>query len=1017
MIHFEQQQLPIIGEQDAIIVGGSLGGVATALTLAERGRRVAVIEPRTFLGYEITATLRPWLSADAELDPLWTDLLTHCATEPVESEIPLRLNALKKRLEDLLLSADIQLLYGSFPVGLHYDEEGRLAGVIVGNKSGRQLVTGHLIIDATANGAVAGLTLPESSSTSSTPTTITIEFDRVQPLSERTINVPHGIIKLHAGAQGKGHWFADCFFEQPNMATDSTAAYLQARQLAFDTAVHLIQNHPAFSKATLATIGYALWPCEQDGRSLQPRGSRSQESIWRLQNTDPHHAPCNGSELGRWLDENWEDVVAAKSADSLLQSTADPAIIKTLPSPQRGRAFPIVQVPPTALPILQETEVLIVGGGSSGAMAAIAAARQGAKTTLIDFNPALGGTGTYGGVHSYWFGRRVGFSAEITTYTATLQTQLGEAPPSGNVPRWNIEAKTQAWLNLARDAGVNLLFNAAVFGTVVENKRVHGVAVATPDGVGVINATVVVDATGDGDIAAHAGADFVYGTERDHTVMWYSLAQFPRPGRTRNNFTSMADVSNTLDYTRAILAGRRREREKSYEHGIYVAPRESRHIRGEITLTLTDQLLRRAWPDVVNITFSNHDVKGHSDSDWLKIGLIPPNLEVEIPYRALVPHDLDGLLIVGKAISATHDALPAIRMQPDMENLGGVVGMAAAATVHTDVLPRHLDVRRLQAELVAHGILPEKILTRQLQSWQPDIPALVQALAEDRAWHSYSDMGMTEVFDGRIPLVDLCCAGVDAVVALTDALSDYTGDARQKLAMALALVGSADSVPTLLTTIESQLTGDALPERDTHILYAGTPPDQGAMPQLVYTLYALALTQDRRALPIWQRVVDLLKGVSAEDVADGRQGIFHYVETVCAGTERLGDRAAIPLLQQLHSYAPLHNLVCQQRFQVDYFDERRAHLELVIGRALARCGSAHGYIILINYLADTRALLAEHAHSELVRLAGLDLGKSMTAWSAWLERYADQLEPLAWNRQTAARLAWHQKICVEKPSP
>ncbi len=58
--------LPVLHECDAAVVGGSLGGVAAALALARAGRRVALIESRTYLGREITATLRPWLPADGD---------------------------------------------------------------------------------------------------------------------------------------------------------------------------------------------------------------------------------------------------------------------------------------------------------------------------------------------------------------------------------------------------------------------------------------------------------------------------------------------------------------------------------------------------------------------------------------------------------------------------------------------------------------------------------------------------------------------------------------------------------------------------------------------------------------------------------------------------------------------------------------------------------------------------------------------------------------------------------------
>ncbi len=93
----------------------------------------------------------------------------------------------------------------------------------------------------------------------------------------------------------------------------------------------------------------------------------------------------------------------------------------------------------------------------------------------------------------------------------------------------------------------------------------------------------------------------------------------------------------------------------------------------------------------------------------------------------------------------------------------------------------------------------------------------------------------------------------------------------------------------------------------------------------------------------------------------------------------------IPLLELLHSYAPFHNKAAYESFQPDYIQERLAYLELVIGRALARCGSVNGFIILASYLNDNRALLAEHAHTELVAITGEDHGKDVREWSQWIE--------------------------------
>ena len=66
---------------------------------------------------------------------------------------------------------------------------------------------------------------------------------------------------------------------------------------------------------------------------------------------------------------------------------------------------------------------------------------------------------------------------------------------------------------------------------------------------------------------------------------------------------------------------------------------------------------------------------------------------MELPYRALVPRNVDNLIISGKAFSAQHDALSALRMQPDLENLGGISALAAVQAVRDGVFPRNLDVR------------------------------------------------------------------------------------------------------------------------------------------------------------------------------------------------------------------------------------------------------------------------------------------------------------------------------------
>jgi hypothetical protein len=572
----------------------------------------------------------------------------------------------------------------------------------------------------------------------------------------------------------------------------------------------------------------------------------------------------------------------------------------------------------------------------------------------------------------------------------------------------------------AEGAGVELLLNAFVIASIVEGNAVRGVVVATRWGPVALLSKVVIDGTGDGDVAAFAGADHVYGSEREHAVMYAYMPQVPKPGLPRNVKTSMLDTRNVEDYTRMLLAERRRGLDDDHDHGVYIGPRESRHIVGNVVLTLTDQLTLRSFPDVAFIAFSNHDMKGASTSDWIRMGLQAPNIEMEIPYSALLPVELDDILVVGKAYSATHDALAAPRMMPDLENLGGVAAVAAAMAVRGGVRVRDIDVRALQERLVEAGALPEKVLTRKLIPLaysDEELVAMIDGLDPGKPLHSYSYAQQGEHYEGRVPPVDIMCAGPRVVPLLEGALGRAESEGEEArgvlLARMLAILGSKAGVPALVSAIQDELSGDELPGRTADVRFAGYPPDQGAGPDAAHLLYCLGMTQDPSVLPLWERTAELLASATMEDIFNRPRVWYYYVSAIAYGAERMGDSAAIPVLKRLHSYPLFRNQMTRSGFQPEFREERLAYLEVLIGRALARCGSPEGFLILINYLDDVRTLLAEHAHAELVAIAGEDLGKNVAAWGQWLEREGEGLRPVPWTGPTDPVAAWQEEILIE----
>ena len=1087
LIHFIRNTLPLLQSTEFTIVGGSFAGISAALELARAGRSVVLVEPRTYLGWEITATLRPWVPAlpSGEYPELIAACIETSGTHARQGEYPLHPDAIKTCLEDRLLAAGVQLVYASQPVGFSRH------GLIIGNKSGRQVIECQAVLDCTPTAQVvrlsAGTFSLMNSPVGSKPEmglyAITLEFEGVafQEEGEVVQNVREWEIpaqlsavirqaNTHRGYRSDlhgyrhGHNLIEVILELPQAKTalELSNCYLAARRYALDFASYLLWENHFFRLAYLGSISQEVlslqaklvhepspsWAQPLDAVQILDMAPLSRfaapaKGLFCLNEVarvdvawfrDPLRASRLGAAVGRAL-QSWReklDVDDYSKTGAVYAGGTEPSTleIREPESPQRGR---YLQVPAISqpVPIFAEADVLVVGGGTSGAIAAITAAQSGVRTLIVEMNPGLGGTATYGGVHNYWGGYQYGFAKQSIAWVNRIHDQIRFPRTYGIVGEWNIEAKIQALAEQARCAGAEMLFNASVIGAIVDGKVVRGVLAATPFGPVALLGKVVIDATGDGDVAAFAGAEFTYGSQRDHAVMWYSLPQFSSPGYSQNNFTSMVDVSNIQDYTRAVLSGRRRGGEveggikspaqqpspknQLLDHGSYVAPRESRHIVGDVVQTLTDQLRQRCWPDVINVAVGNNDIKGQVSSDWMRAGLIPPNLMIENSYRMLLPRGLDGILVVGKAISASREALASIRMQPDLENLGGAAGLAAAMAVQAGISLREVDIRALQQRLVAIGALPDKILDRRLVPviYRDDEleEFIVKLLADERPWREYSNTALDYVNRERIPLVEIVTAGERAIPLLKQALVHAGGSAKVRAAQALALMGCDEGVDVLISVLSSQLVEPRLPQREAFVQHAVKyAPDQAAMPDPAYELYTLGMARTRRALPIWQRVVDLLASVSEEDIWSQNQGIFAYVDAVCLGAERLGDPEAVPILKQLHGYPAFQGKQLAQGIQADYLRERLAYLEVVIGRALARCASPDGVVVLMNYLTDVRSLLAEQAHDELVAISGQDFGKNPAAWGQWLEVEGDRLKPVPWDAPLDPVAAWGETV-------
>jgi len=421
--------------------------------------------------------------------------------------------------------------------------------------------------------------------------------------------------------------------------------------------------------------------------------------------------------------------------------------------------------PARRLTVARDVDVLVVGGGTSGCAAAIAAARHGAKVLLLDRYGFLGGTAT---------AAMVGVLCGVYTCgpDSTHQLLVGgipreamarmEAIGAGYKYRHRFQLDHEVFkLVLERwlaEAGVALLLHAQMAETLVQDGQVRGVVVEHKGGREAILAKRVVDASGDGDVAAFAGAPWEKSeTLQAPTMVFYmggvdveramafpeseirrllietqnagefkfprvsgSFSPTPPGGKVHVNMSRVFGVDGTDPWslTEGTLEGRRQVETfsrflKKYVPGFEnahvdaIAPqlgvRETRRIMGEHVLTREDVLGARHFDDA--ICRSSWPIEDHTPNRETVRLHLPRDEFYQVPYRCLVPQEVDNLLVTGRCVSATHDGQASVRVMGPGMAMGQAAGTAAALSISERVLPRKLDPGVLRGHLRQDGAL------------------------------------------------------------------------------------------------------------------------------------------------------------------------------------------------------------------------------------------------------------------------------------------------------------------------
>lgn len=848
----------------------------------------------------------------------------------------------KKTLDEALIRAGVPFLYSCYPSDVLVDKSGKPCGIVMANRAGRQAVLAKTIIDATDRAVVARLAGAQFEPYPAGTHTLRRVVIGGEACTGKGIAVRQvGVFRGSPAARDSKPTTEYPVFEYTlslPMADASFASWAEAEQtarsLTYDPQQQFtsddffeISPDPMTASGQIERIhvlgGCAAIPREEAEKRLRPAALID----W-------------GTKVGQAAAAEAKKLPAVEGAKVVARDGAKPFtgdVREFRAGVRPTEAGTTVSIESESLPVLGHYDVLVVGGGTAGSPAGIAAARQGAKTLVVEHLHMLGGVGTAGAISNYCCGNRVGFSATV------LDDVLGNKKNS-----WPIEQKAQWWREALRTARADVWCGAIGCGAVVEGKRVCGAVVATPLGRGIVLAKAVVDATGNADVAAAAGSPCIYTDASEFGMQGTGLPPRQLGASYTNTDFNIVDDTDLVDVWHTFVYAKHKY-PKAFDQGQLIDTRERRAVVGEFTMTVLDQVAKRTYRDtIMQARGGALDTHGYTVDPFLHFTHPNTNkLIVDVPYRCLLPKGVEGVLAAGIGMSVHRDALPLVRMQPDIENQGYAAGVAAAMSARYGKSLRQIDVRSLQKHLVEIGNLEPRVL-------------------EDRDAAPLSAEAMAQAIKSMNGLPSAAAAVFAQPAAAIPLLRKTHAAARDQdeqlgYATALSLLGDRSGVDTILAEVKKTTAWDK------GWNYKAMGQFGNAMSPLDCQLVALGLAGDRRAVPVILEKLDLL-------TADSE---FSHHRAAALALELLGDPAAAKPLAALLAKP---NMRGNDQPDIDKSIERETPggtnaeqsrresiRELVLARALYRCGDCDGVgrAILTAYAHDLRGHLARHAKAVL----------------------------------------------------
>ena len=466
-----------------------------------------------------------------------------------------------------------------------------------------------------------------------------------------------------------------------------------------------------------------------------------------------------------------------------------------------------------------EYDVIVVGLGTAGAMAAIAAAGEGLRVLGIESLSMAGGSGTAGGVLGYYYGFKGGLYRKIDSEAHSLDSEFVK---TGGVGEGQKIAILDRYFKVEN---VDCRYRASFVAVIKDGHNITGISYIQNGVTHKASAKYVIDCTAEASVCMAAGCEMQGGRVSDNRFQPYSSVYFKSSGASSIGYAYIdngcVDQYDPDDFGANILKSSTSYvhlRDNYSDHRYYgIAPliglREGYKIVGEENIDFTSMIAGDFCDKPVYYGWSNLDNHGKDSAledriyqDFITLcGLWGYGVSIPVPMGALIPKGWSGLLVAGRNVADDHNLAMGLRMKDDCHKSGEAAAQLAALAIKQDIPAKQVDVDVLREKLFATGCLkPEdRVMLERQQSdekyeyplWCDDDVKLAEGLASDApGYYMWSAKSL-----GKVGLL----------VSLFDSESE---NARANSAIALSMLDEQipdASMPRLMTVLyETALTRD-----------------------------------------------------------------------------------------------------------------------------------------------------------------------------------------------------------------